>query len=165
MNRLLALDQSSKITGWSVFENGKLIAFGKFDSGDADLPVRLTKIRRTVQELIKEYQIDEVALEDIQLQANVGNNVATYKALAEVIGVLTQMLHESGIPHELVHSSSWKSALGIKGRSRAEQKRAAQQWVVNTYHFDKKKPTQDECDSICLGNYKISKKEDFNWAD
>jgi len=55
------------------------------------------------------------------------------------------------VPHTLIHSSTWKSALSIKGRSRPEQKRAAQQYVVNIYHMDKKKPTQDECDAICIG--------------
>lgn len=163
--KLLALDQSSKITGYAVFDDNTLVVYGKIDAGEADLPARLTRLRNAVKSLIDEYGIDLVALEDIQLQANVGNNVSTYKALAETIGVLTQMLHESGVPHELIHSQSWKSTLGIKGRSRAEQKRNAQQWVVNTYHFDKKKPTQDECDAICIGNYKLNKKEDYNWAN
>lgn len=31
MSRLLALDQSSRITGWAVFENNALLAHGKFN--------------------------------------------------------------------------------------------------------------------------------------
>ena len=55
------------------------------------------------------------------------NNVATYKTLAMVFGVVLELLEEMEIPYEIVPSSTWKSKLNIKGRSRAEQKRAAQQ--------------------------------------
>jgi len=63
-----------------------------------------------------------------------------------------------------VLASSWKSALGIKGRARADQKRNAQAWVNTTYGV---KPTQDECDSICIGSYKVKNTSDsgFNWAE
>jgi hypothetical protein len=43
------------------------------------------------------------------------------------------MLDEIKMPYEIVASSSWKSSLGIRGRARAEQKKNAQEWVVNTY--------------------------------
>jgi hypothetical protein len=49
----------------------------------------------------------------------------TYKALAEVIGVIIELAAEKKLPYELVHSSSWKSELGIKGRTRPDQKRNA----------------------------------------
>lgn len=161
--RLLALDQSSKITGWAIFDNGKLEQYGKFDSGDIELPARLTYIRNRIQDIIALQEIDEVVLEDIQLQNTVGNNVVTYKALAEVIGVITQLLNEMRVPHTLIHSSTWKSALSIKGRNRPEQKRAAQQYVVNTYHMDKKKPTQDECDAICIGIAHTQNHQESAW--
>ena len=115
--------------------------------------------------MIEDHEITEVILEDIQMQGNVVNNVQTFKALAEVFGVISELLVEMNIPQSAVLASSWKSALGIKGRARAEQKRAAQEWVVSTYS---KRPTQDECDAICIGNYKLKTgvpNEGFDWAD
>jgi hypothetical protein len=47
--------------------------------------------------MVKEYNIDAVVLEDIQLETTVGNNVAVYKILAEVIGVITELLTEMKI--------------------------------------------------------------------
>lgn len=86
---------------------------------------RLVSIRNKVEELINEFHVEKVILEDIQLQNTVGNNVSTYKALAEVIGVITELIAEKKLPYELVYSSTWKSELKIKGRSRDDQKRNA----------------------------------------
>jgi hypothetical protein len=68
--------------------------------------------------------------------------------LAEVLGVLEELAKERNIPHELVHSQTWKSTLGIKGRDRATQKRNAQLFVSETYNV---KASQDACDAICIG--------------
>lgn len=54
------------------------------------------------------------------------NNVATYKTLAMVFGVIQELLEEKEVPYEIVPSSVWKSKLGIKGKTRPEQKKAAQ---------------------------------------
>ena len=149
--KILALDQSSRVTGWAVFADGALQEYGKFDAENAgtDIGKRLTYIREKVTALIDKHGIQKVLIEEIQLQNTVGNNVVTYKKLAYVQAVLIQMLDELKLPYEIIASSSWKSTLGIRGRARAEQKKNAQEWVVITYGI---RPTQDECDSICLGS-------------
>jgi len=63
--RLLSLDQSSHITGWAVFENGKLVTYGKFALANEDLGERLYHYRNEVMKLIKEHKVDQVAFEDI----------------------------------------------------------------------------------------------------
>lgn len=150
MANILALDQSSRITGWAIFENKKLKSYGKFDASkfSDDLADRLWYIRNQVKQLIEEYNITEVIMEDIQMQSNTVNNVKTFKVLAEVFGVISEMLYELKLPQSAILASSWKSALGIKGRARAEQKQNAQKWVEENYQI---KPTQDECDAICIG--------------
>jgi hypothetical protein len=57
-----------------------------------------------------------------------------------------------GIPHELIHSQTWKSTLNIKGRDRATQKKNAQAYVADVY---KLKVSQDESDAICIGSHYI----------
>lgn len=149
---ILALDQSSRITGWAVFNNEikQLIAYGKFNAEDysSDLAKRLQYIVNKIDELVEEYEIKKLLIEDIQMQHNVSGNVITFKTLAEVIGVLEKYSVDKDIELEIIHSQTWKSKLNIKGKVRADQKRNAQAWVINTYG---KKPTQDECDAICLG--------------
>lgn len=158
---ILALDQASRTTGYAVFCDDKLIESGKFTFEDADLAKRLMKIRNKVENLINEFYIEKIILEDIQCQNNVVNNLETFKVLSEVIGVLIELAAEKNLPYELIYSSTWKSSLQIKGRTRPEQKKNAQQYVINTYN---KKVTQDESDAICIGSHYIKKnKSTFNW--
>ena len=158
VSNILALDQASKTSGYSVFKDGKLHTYGKFTFEDADLGERLCKIKNKILELINEYDIDELIFEDIQLQNNVTQNVQTFKILAEVYGLIDQMASELKIPHRSYLASSWKSQLGIKGKDRAEQKRNAQKYVMSTYGV---KCTQDEADAICIGDCAV-KRESLN---
>lgn len=156
--KILALDQASRTSGWAVFNGSNLVASGTFTYDDENFSARLVKIRNKVISLIQQYEVEKVLLEDIQLQGQT-NNVTTYKALAEVIGVLEELCCELKIPHEMVHSQTWKSTLNIKGRDRATQKRNAQAYVAAAYE---KKVSQDESDAICIGtHYIISNKSAF----
>lgn len=153
--RILALDQASRVTGYSIYEDGKLIDYGKFIYEDTDFGVRLNKIRKKIQSLISEFAIDELIYEDIQLQSSVGNNVDTFKKLAQVYGVVTELATELKIPHQSVYSTEWKSTVGIKGRDRAAQKKSAQDWVFTTYGI---KASEDTCDAICIGQHYFNAK-------
>lgn len=158
--KMLALDQASRTSGFAIFEDNKLIKYGKFTFEDSDFGVRLMKIRNKVQSLIEEFSIDKVVFEDIQLQ----DNVDTFKKLAEVFGVIFELVTELNIPHEAILSTSWKSTLKIKGTKRPEQKKNAQLWVNENYNI---KPTQDECDAICIGIHALRNKPArvFDWSD
>ena len=67
--KILALDQSSRVTGWSVFADGTLVEYGKFDASavGTDFGTRLTYIQKKVSALIEQYKtlfkIDNVELE------------------------------------------------------------------------------------------------------
>ena len=166
--RLLALDQASRTSGYAVFdENNDLVTFGTFTYDDEDIGVRLHKIRNKVASLIDTYAITKVVFEDIQLQGNVTNNVQTFKTLAEVFGVIYELVTELNIEHEAVLSSSWKSTLNIKGRTRPDQKKNAQEYVINTYGA---RPSQDASDAICIGAHIIKHGgenilENFDWSE
>lgn len=154
MSRLLALDQASKCTGWAIFEDGELKSYGKISLDDPNTDTRLVQLRQSIQTLVANYNIDEVIFEDIQQQNNVANNVQTFKVLAEVYGVVSELLQELQIPHSTVLAASWKSTLGIKGRTRAEQKKNAQLYVEQNYGIH---VIQDIADAICIGTHHIKK--------
>ena len=167
---ILALDQSTQKTGWAVYSENKLTEFGCFDA-TGDLFNRIIKLREWVKTKIAELGgIDCLVFEEIQLQNIPGTtkegNVATFKKLAYVQAILIELAIDLHIPYCIVPSSTWKSNCGIKGRSRAEQKQNAQQWVEYNYHV---KPNQDTCDAICIGkSYCIEQQEKekvsgFNW--
>ena len=150
--RILALDQASRVSGWAIFEDDNLEQYGKIDvSKYFELGERLHQIRQEVEHLIDDEHIDAVVLEDIYMDGQRINNVQTFKALAEVFGVLYELCIDMEKPVEAVLAGTWKSTLGIKGKTRPEQKRNAQEWVVQNYGV---RPTQDECDAICIGAHK-----------
>ena len=154
MSRLLALDQASKVTGWAIFEDGELKSYGKISLDDPNTDTRLVQLRQDIQTLVADYNIDEVIFEDIQQQNNVANNVQTFKVLAEVYGVVSELLQELQIPHSTVLAASWKSTLGIKGRTRVEQKKNAQLYVEQNYGIH---VIQDIADAVCIGTHHIKK--------
>lgn len=152
--RILALDQASRVSGWAIFDGDTLEQYGKIDvSKYYELGERLHQIRQEVEHLIDDEHIDAIILEDIYMDGQRINNVQTFKALAEVFGVLYELCIDMEKPVEAVLAGTWKSTLGIKGKTRPEQKQNAQKWVINTYGV---KPSQDECDAICIGAHKVS---------
>ena len=154
MSRLLALDQASRVTGWAIFEDGKLEKYDKILLDDPNIDTRLVQLRQNILALIESENINEVVFEDIQQQNNVANNVQTFKVLAEVYGVISELLQELQIPHSTVLAASWKSTLGIKGRTRAEQKKNAQFYTEQNYGIH---VIQDIADAICIGTHHIQK--------
>lgn len=151
--RLLALDQSSRITGYAIFVGENLVAHGSINLTEEDVGQRLVLIRKEVTKLIHKYNINEIAFEDIQMQASVGNNVQTFKILAEVFGVILMLCTELKINYTIVSSNTWKSTLKIKGKKRSEQKQDAQRYVLEKYGI---KAIQDTVDAICIGAHMIA---------
>ena len=123
--RLLALDQSSRVSGYAIFIDGKLETYGKIDLKQEDVGERLVIFRRKVSELIADYDIDEIAFEDIYMDGKKVNNVSTFKVLAEVFGICDELFTELNIKNTAVLAGTWKSSLGIKGTTRPEQKKNA----------------------------------------
>ena len=163
MSNLLALDQSSRTTGYAIFKDDKLYKYGHFTYEDSNFGLRLNKIRKKVLSLINEFDINEIAFEDIYMDGQKINNVQTFKALAEVFGVLYELFTDLQIPNTAILAGTWKSTLNIKGIKRTEQKQNAQKYVLNEYNI---KATQDECDAICIGSHYIqTNKPVFDWSD
>ena len=151
--RLLALDQSSRISGYAIFIDDNLIAHGSIHLTEEDVGRRLVLLCKEVTKLIHKYDINEIAFEDIQMQASVGNNVQTFKILAEVFGVILMLCTELKINYTIVSSNTWKSTLKIKGKKRSEQKQDAQRYVLEHYGI---KAIQDTVDAICIGAHMIA---------
>lgn len=171
MNKLLALDQASRTTGWAYFEGSELKQHGKFTADQEDIGERLFYIKNKINNLISKYEIDEVVFEDIQFQKSVNGvsvpeNVKTFKALAMVFGIVYELCVELQMPRTAVLAVTWKSKLGIKGVHRNDQKKDAQRFVYETYGI---KCSQDECDAICIGTYIVNNniiiEEDHDWSD
>lgn len=159
---IIALDQSTQITGYSIFQNKELIAHGIFNpSGDYEH--RIVKLRAWLLDKLASLKPNvEVYFEDIQLQdlgrGNIG--VVTYKKLAHVQGALIVTCIEEGVPYHIVPAATWRSTCGVKGRVRSEYKPAAQKHVLEKYGIQ---ATEDEADAICIGEHG-TKNRTLDWS-
>ena len=149
MRRTLAVDQASRVTGWAVYDNKNLIAYGHFSiPANKTIGQRLDLFCDKLFDLIKKYNAEKLYYEGIQYQ----NNIETYKKLAMIQAMVIYTCFDE-IPCMELTPSHWRSIIKDKhgtkfGRSRTEQKEKAKEFV-KTY-FDKE-VTEDEADAICLG--------------
>lgn len=166
---ILAFDQATRTSGWSVYRDQELIAHGTFTFTDNNLGLRLWKIRQKVEELYNQYLPDKIIYEDIQLQQGAVNNVVTFKSLAEVFGIIYEYSTELGVDNEAILAGVWRKGLGIVGNRRDIQKSNTQKWVKDNCGIS---VSDDEADAIALGAYAAgirSKKQviqdlGFDWS-
>lgn len=167
---ILAFDQATRTSGYSVYRDQDLIAHGTFTFTDSNLGMRLWKIRQKVEELYNKYLPDKIVYEDIQLQQDAINNVATFKSLAEVFGIIYEYSTELGVDNEAILSGTWRKGLGITGKKREQYKPNTQKWVLDNCGI---RVGEDEADAIAIGAYaagirskkqQITELPDFDWS-
>ena len=149
--RILAFDQASITSGWSVYDDDELIKFGHWTSDGSHSTDRIMKTKRWVANMLQTWKPDLVILEDIQLQKfDGGEQVLTYKKLAHLQGVLENYCYENGFIYKVVPPATWRAYNNVKGKTRQDKKRSAQLIVKSLYDLN---VTQDEADSILIGKW------------
>ena len=164
MSNLLALDQATHTTGFTILKDGKIFKVSHFDCVSSDLGERLEQLRNNIIQLIKIYNIDEIVFEDIQLQDINGNRetgIKTFKMLAEAFGVVHELVSEKNIQYAIVQPIKWKAYFKIAGKGRAQEKKMTQSYVLNKYNIQ---CTEDEADSLCIALYHYNTSNSFDWT-
>lgn len=162
--RVLALDQATHTSGYSLFSNKNLVDYGTFEAfGENDIE-RCAHVKEWMESLIHTYQIDFIGIEGIQYQTNSG--VTTFETLARLQGILMECCYELKVPYGIAHTATWREHCGVKGKTRVDRKRSAQLLVKQWYQI---MPTEDECDAICIGKYfsdqRVPKVEIVDWEN
>lgn len=159
-NRIMAFDQATITSGWSVFDDGNLVNYGKWSSNGIKSTQRIALTKAWFASMIESWKPALVILEDIQLQKFTSQKggesaaVVTYKKLAHLQGVLKNYCYENGIPYEIVPPATWRNFSGVKGKERTDRKRSAQLIVEKFYGI---KVDNDSADAILIGRYAASK--------
>lgn len=156
--RVLAFDQATGISGWSVYDDDKLIKYGKWDSNGASSVDKISKTKCWIASMIQSWRPDLVVFEDIQFQpfngqeqgVDVQTNLMTYKKLAHLQGVLMNYCYENGFTYKIVPVATWRAHSGVKGKYRADRKQSAQLIVKKLYDV---MVSQDEADAILIGRF------------
>lgn len=150
--KLLALDMSTKSTGYCIFEDKKIVGYGCLTAGGSDPYARIFKIKEQIKDIYERYLPDEVTIEEI-IPADVGHKQDVFKTLMylQAVVVLYFYIVNKYFPITFQVASHWRSNVGIQtGRysHRQELKEASIQVVKNKYGID---VNDDTADAICLG--------------
>lgn len=147
-NRVLALDQASHITGFSIFDGTELVYYGTFETQQEDETARVHEIKVWLISMIENWKPTLIGLEAIQYEQNFG--VTTFQTLARLQGVIMDLCYELNIPFQVVSSNTWRAHCGVKGKSRTDKKKSMQLLVKQWFDVS---ITDDEADAIGLGKY------------
>lgn len=151
--KVMGIDQSTTLTGYSLFEDNKLIDYGVVNFKKVKNPTeRIDLMKNWISDYIDECGVEFVVLEDTFLASFKGKatGVTTYALLNRNLGVIENMIYNKKIPYVIAYPKVWKSVMKIKGRGRAEQKANT---MLRVYDIFEKRTTEDEADAICLGAY------------
>ena len=147
--RVLALDQSTKITGYSIFDDKELVYYGIFEAEESNNEIlRDIQVKEWLVSVVKNWEPELVGLEGIQYQANFG--VTTFETLARLQGILMGTLCELNIPYKICPTPTWRAHCGVKGRTRIEKKRSMKELVKKWFDIQ---ISDDEADAIGIGKY------------
>lgn len=147
-NRVLALDQASHITGYSIFDGTNLVSYGTFTAKEEDEAKRFHEIKLWLISMIENWQCDIVGIEGIQFQQNMG--VTTFQTLARLQGVLMDLCVELNIQYVICPTNTWRAHCGVKGRARTDRKRSMQLLVKEWYDVS---VSDDIADAVGIGKY------------
>ena len=159
--RILALDQATRNSGWSVFDDLELIDHGVFSTNLTNEIQRDHTIKEWLISMIKKYQPDYVGIEDLHYKEG-GNTVLmsidVFRMLARLQGILMDACYECGVPCDVIHTSVWRATNKVTGRTRDDKKRSMQKIILQQYGLQ---VSDDEADAIGIGKHMaIIKKRD-----
>ena len=145
---ILGIDPGLATVGWGVIESvrGKVrpLAFGAITTpAHTNVEARLLMIQNDIEELVKKYSPDEMAIEELFFT----NNITTGIAVAEARGVILCTAHRLGLKISEYTPLQVKSA--VVGYGRAE-KRQVIAMVTALLKLQKPPKPDDTADALAI---------------
>lgn len=146
--KVISFDQSTRVSGWSLFENNKYVCSGVIDLSKSKLDTdkRSFEMAKRLWGLLKEHKPDCLILENVQQQSG----VSTVIILARLQGMIIGYAEAHNIKVHILLPSQWRAELNYKQGpkvKRAELKQQSIDYVKEKYSFDL---SEDESESICI---------------
>lgn len=164
---ILALDLSTKSSGWAIFYDKTLVEHGCETSSSEDLIKRIHIMRDAIDKILTNHKIDKIVMEEVRPEGGYGvGNQKTHKALMWLQADVAFLLHDKypKIEIEYIYPSSWRAVIGIKtgkGIKRTSLKQADIDFVKETYNIC---VNDDEADAICIGHANVYQiKDEINF--
>lgn len=118
---ILGLDCSTTSTGWSIFDNKGLAAYGVIKPDGEDWRDRLVHQAPKLKEIIEKYQPTKIIMEDVPLNGKGGLKILV--VLGAVQGMILGIASSYGIPIKFITPNEWRSKVGLFDGKRESTKR------------------------------------------
>jgi Holliday junction resolvasome RuvABC endonuclease subunit len=146
--RILSFDQSTRVTGWAIFEDGKYVKSGVIDLCKIEnTEERSKQMAVKICNAIEAAKPDCVIIEEVQQQSN----VSTVIKLARIQGVAIGFCAAHNIDLHILTPAKWRSSLEYKqgpGVKRADLKRQSLDFVKE--HFGITNCSEDRAEAVCI---------------
>ena len=127
MGVLLALDQSTRCSGYAVFEDGKYVCSGVIDKNKSELPTyeRSFEMARDIWRVIKKYQPQVLVIEEVAQQTN----AQTLITLSRLQGMIIGYAEAHKIKTHILLPSQWRKQLQFKQGAKVKRAELKQQSI------------------------------------
>lgn len=149
--KTLALDLSTKSTGWAIFDGTKLIDYGNILASNSNVLTRISTIVEQLMIIHNKYLPQQIIVEEV-LPDDVGHNSSVYKALMYLQALVAIEFNKYGKTLEFFTASEWRKKCGIRtgrGIKRDTLKAADIKFVKDNYNLD---VNDDIADAVCIGH-------------
>ena len=152
MNNILALDASTRSTGWAIKAEDGTIKYGVIKDGEKDARDRILKMRDAISTIAAENEIDTIVLEEVRpdnMNSRTGQ-VLRWLQAAIILDIFENVSRDIQI--DLIYPSSWRKVLGIQqyGVRREEYKRRDVEFANKEYSLNLSYSQDDEADALCI---------------
>lgn len=150
MSKVLSMDQSTRVSGYCLFQDGEYVCSGVIDMSKSklDTPERSFEMAKSLWKVMKKYKPDYLIIEDTQEQGN----IKTVITLARLQGMIIGYADAHGVKTHILLPSQWRKVLGYSQGpkvKRAELKQQSIDYVKKKYGLDL---PEDECEAIALND-------------
>lgn len=117
----MGIDASTSSTGWSIFDDKGLAAYGIIKPEGSDWRNKLVHQAPEFNDIISKYHPTEIIMEDVPLNSKGGLKILV--VLGAVQGLILGIASSYGIPIRFVSPNEWRSKVGLFTGKREETKR------------------------------------------
>lgn len=150
MSKILSLDTSSKVTGYAVFNNGKLIRYSSIDKSDIkNGDERMQDMVRFLIILIEREAPDIVVVEETV----VTRNPQTQRMLSMILGAVFGTCVSNHFTYCSLRPTQWRKAVRGDDEKLPRKRDELKMWSINKVAelFDINDISDDVSDAILIG--------------
>jgi len=150
MSRFIAIDPSTTVTGWAVFQDDGLVAWGKINTTGAPYADRFSYIVEGLAEACVKHGAHEAAIEDIKFAWHGKNRNRNIAGLQVVFRSIQDWSKSIGFPLIPYNPATWKT--NVVGATHAP-KDVVKENICFRFPRLPRDLTEHEYDAIGIGIY------------